>query len=145
MNMLRLREAIRDLAGVVEATSTKRAGDDVRALEDCLSGGDDRKARDAVTEFEDIVRQEKERFRAAYVDRLNDAGTDRALFEPLFAELSSDKRLLTDDANAIAHAYTQGREKWPTKSAALGAIKTLFGERAYQVAKMKIVEKTRVW
>ncbi|MEO0809044.1 MAG: hypothetical protein AAFW82_00090 [Pseudomonadota bacterium] len=49
------------------------------------------------------------------------------------------------DIDIIAHAYIGGREKWPSKKAALEAIEQRFVERAYHASRMNILSKTRVW
>ena len=76
-----------------------------------------------------------------YVQRLRNAGTDKIAFDSVFAELSEDGAVGKEEADAIAHQYTEGRAHWPKKGDALKEIKTRFSERAYQALKMTRVSR----
>jgi len=82
---------------------------------------------------------------SGYIQRLESAGTDRAVFDRVHAALGADKSVMKEDMDAIAHGYTGGRSKWPTRTAALEAVKIEYLERAYQEVKMVGVEKASRW
>lgn len=145
MNLKRLRDIIADVAGIVGASGARQSAEDVRALTQALDGPDERAADEAIDELESLISQEERLRREAHIKRLLEAGTDKSSFEAVFAELKNDRRVLKEDADAIAHAYTKGRKKWPSRKAALDAIRKKFVERAYQESKMRIVEKSKVW
>jgi hypothetical protein len=145
MNLKRLRDIIADVADLVGASGTKRSADDVRALAQVLHGPDGRSADESIDELEDLISEEERLARESYVKRLLGAGTDKSSFEPVYAELKNDRCILKEDADAIAHDYTKGRKSWPSRKAALDAIRKKFVERAYQESKMRIVEKSKVW
>jgi hypothetical protein len=91
-----------------------------------------------------LIAEQKNLACAEYVERLNHAGTDNVVFEPVVAGLAADKSINKDDMDVIAHNYTLGRRKWKNRKAALDAIRDRFNERAYHASKMKIVERYKV-
>ena len=76
---------------------------------------------------------------ARYVQRLQEVGMQQSAFDGVFDALSKDKAVRKCEADAIAHAYTGGRPKWPTKREALEAIETWYNSRAFDKAKMSRV------
>jgi len=70
--------------------------------------------------------------------RLNAAGTDRAAFDAVIADIA---KLSKAEVNTIQKAYIGGRDAWPTKRAALDALEMEFRERAYQEVKLQQVKK----
>lgn len=76
---------------------------------------------------------------ARYVRMLQAAGMQRNAFDEVFGALSKDTAVRKSEADTIAHVYTGGRPKWPTKGAALKAIETWFNSRAFDEAKMSRV------
>jgi predicted RNA binding protein with dsRBD fold (UPF0201 family) len=139
------RQALRNLADVVEASGTKKAAEDVRAIATVLPGPDERQVGDAIADLERLMKLEGEQRLELYVAQLNAAGTDRSVFERIVDDITKNKRVTKQDADAIAHGYTRGRTSWKTRKAAIDAMKTSFDDRSYQAAKMKIVDKAKVW
>jgi hypothetical protein len=140
-----LRHALQSIADVIEAASTKRAAEDVRSIGTVLVGSDDRSATEAIADLERVMGLQGQLRRDSAIAQLNAANTDRAAFDAVIAELDKNKKITKDDVDAIAHTYTHGRTSWKSRKAAIDAIKVSFNDRAYQAAKMKIVEKAKVW
>ena len=59
----------------------------------------------------------------------------------MLAEISKDRDIRKDQANAIAREYTEGSATWPTKARALKEIKASFAGRALDAVKMRQVDK----
>jgi hypothetical protein len=76
----------------------------------------------------------------SYVQRLHEAATAKQMFDRVYTDLSTDRKVGKNEADAIAHLYTGGRERWPTKGEALTAIQDWFTQKAYQAVKMKQVD-----
>ena len=80
-----------------------------------------------------------------YVEALEEAGTDRAKFDPIFEELSTDKVIHKDEMNAIQHRYVKGRKAWASRKAALEAIQNSFLESRYREKALEEVRKSTPW
>ena len=145
MNLKRMRDAIGDAAKLVGAAGSPAAANDLKAIGGILDGPDDLPADVALQELETLLAAAKRLARESYAERLTRAGTDKAAFDDVHAALDKDKCISKEDANSIALAYTLGRHRWPTRKAALEAIRKKFAERLYQESKMRIVERSKVW
>jgi len=141
----KLREAITDIANIAEASGGKKAGSDVRLLNDMLAKDDNEPALSAIDELERDIADPAAPLRQSYIERLEAAGTDQDAFNQVFDTLKSDRQIKKDDLDKIAHAYVWGRERWPSKKSALEAIERRFIQSAYNESKMRIVDRTRVW
>jgi hypothetical protein len=140
-----LRANLADLANTVEAVSNKKTADSIRDLAAAMRGRPELSADEALHDLEDLLATGKAETRDGYISRLRGAGAERTQFDPVLSEIEKDKMMTKNDLDMIAHAYTNGREKWPNRKSALKAIETDFVQRVYEVAKMKIVEKAKVW
>lgn len=80
-----------------------------------------------------------------YADRLKRAGEVRASFEPILAEIKTDKSLSSADVISIAQIYNLGGKKASSKATALAAISKRFVEVVRFHAKNRIAEKARPW
>jgi hypothetical protein len=152
MNDVRfIRQSLEEIARVLEAASKKTQTKAVQSVIALLDGHDD----DSVPIFLQAMQEQLARRPTGqtqnlrsdiidqYVQRLRDA--DMVTFDTVFARLSKDKAVRKGEADAIAHAYTRGRTKWPKKQDAIAAIKTHFDERAYDETKMHQVDKASRW
>lgn len=166
MTIKLVRDAIQDIGDVLLAAGAKPQSKDLAALHAALEGSDHK----SVSEFFAELRQRLEQPKAAgrrsagtadkpatarrgastaadqatvdgYVHRLRHAGIDETEFHAVFAELKKSKAVRKAEADAIAAAYTGGRSKWPSKTAAFGAVDSAFRERAYQAVKLQQVDK----
>jgi hypothetical protein len=144
MSVKKLLASLSGLGAIVEAAGAKKAAEGLRALKGLFVGESDRPAAEALDELRNVLNAEKPAEREAYVKRLVDAGSDDAKFNTTVDELQKDKRMDKEDVDAIAHAFIGGRTKWPSRKAAVEALRKKFAERAYQASKMRIVEKYKV-
>lgn len=80
-----------------------------------------------------------------HVGTLRSAGTDEAEFVKALTALRDDKSITPETLYSIAHQYIGGRTKWPTRKAAIEAIKTRFIERGYQASKMELLKNFNPW
>ena len=141
MQIKKLLKSLEQLAGLAQETGSKKTADAVRTLSSVIEDSDtDRPVEQSLHDLRELLSTEKRRFFERHVSQLNDAGTDDQLFKSTLEKLERDKSLAKSDIDAIAHMYTNGRTSWPSKKAALKAIRKTFVERAYQEGKMKIVE-----
>lgn len=156
MNVKELREVLEEAEGILAAAGAKGQSKEFRAFLGLLSGHDHRPVSEFLAELRKRLNGESVPTRGAeeradeatvarYVQRLRDAGADRRTFDLLFAELVKDDRVGKDEADAIAHLYTGGRDKWPKKGEALRAITDWFAHEAYQTVKLKQVDKASRW
>jgi hypothetical protein len=145
VNVKSLREAIRTIAEILEASGAGRRGKSLHAVDDLLKGHDD----ESLEEFLAGLRHRSKASEphacssvandvtvASYVQRLRAVGTDKGAFDRVFDELAKDKMVRKAEADAIAHSYTGGRSEWPTKRMALEAIATWFRGLAFDQTKM---------
>lgn len=144
MSVKKLLESLDGLGAIVEAAGAKKAADGLRALKGLFGADSNRPAAEALDELRGILDSEKQVDRGAYLKRLIDAGTDDVKFNAAIDELDKDKRMDKEDVDAIAHGFTGGRTKWPSRKAAMEALRKKFAERAYQASKMRIVEKYKI-
>lgn len=75
-----------------------------------------------------------------HIGTLRSAGTDEAEFVKALTALRDDKGISNETLYSIAHQYIGGRTKWPTRKAAIEAIKTRFIERNWQASKMELIQ-----
>jgi hypothetical protein len=152
MNVKELREVLEEAEGILSAAGAKTSSKDFRTFVDLFKGHDDRPVAEFLAELRGRLngRQPQSQVQpkaadegvvAHYLKRLRDAGTDKSAFDRVHADLSNDSRVGKSEADAIAHSYTDGRERWPSKSEALSAIADAFAYEAYQAVKMKRVDK----
>ena len=155
MNVRQLREALEEAAGIFAASGAKAQKDKIEAFLEIFRGHDE----EAVSEFlvglrqrlskpdtpvETPRNQPDELIVERYVQRLRDAGADKTAFDGVFTDLSKDKAVRKEEAEAIARQYADSRTRLDKKGA-LKEIKTRFTERAYQEAKMIQVDKASRW
>ena len=143
MNVKSLREAIRTIADFLDASGAGPRGKSLHAVYVLLEGHDDESLEEFLAGLRQRSKEAKPRVSAAndatvasYVQRLRAAGTDKSAFDQVFDELIKDKMVRKVEADAIAHAYTGGRQEWPTKRMALAAIATWFRGLAFDQTKM---------
>ncbi len=144
MIVKKLIDAITGLGGILQAAGSNQAAEDVRSLRKVLPEDAQTDARHALADLRELLERAQTDLVDAYSKRLQDAGTDESAFDTVCGDLNKDKAIGKDEANAIAHQYTGGRKKWPSRKAALDAIRKKFTERAYQEGKMKIVQRYKV-
>jgi hypothetical protein len=152
MKVKELRDVLEEAESILSAAGAKVPSKDFRIFVDLFKGHDDRPVADFLAELRGRLngRQPQPKYQPKavdemvvthYVKRLRDSGTDQYAFEGIQADLSNDSRVGKSEADAIAHLYTGGREKWPSKSEAMNAIADWFTHEAYQAVKMKRVDK----
>jgi hypothetical protein len=152
MNVKELREVLQEAEGILAAAGAKGPRKEFRAFLELFKGQDDRPVADFLAELREHLtgrqspsvsqpRGPDEEVVLHYVQRLRSAGTVKSVFDRVYADLSDDSRVSKEEADAIAHQYTGGRDKWPKKAEALTAIADWFAHGAYQAVKMKQVDK----
>ncbi len=139
MIVKRLREALEEAAGIMAAAGAKTQHKAFQTFLDIFKGHDNQPVPEFLAGLQRELRQEPAVDR--YIERLLEAGIDKKAFDSVFAELSKDKSIRKDEANAIARRYTEGLASWPTKARAMKEIKTSFAERALDAVKMRQVDK----
>jgi hypothetical protein len=151
MNVRQLREALEEAAGIFAASGAKSQKEKIEAFLEIFHGHDDEEVAEFLaglrqrlsqpdTPVERPRKQPDELIVERYVQRLRDTGTDKTAFDAVFAELSKDKALGKEEAEAIARQYADSRARLDKKGA-LKEIKTRFSELAYQAVKMMQVDK----
>ncbi len=158
MKVKELRAIIEEIEGIYADAGATRPAADLADLLTLFDGCDDQDVDDFLEEVRKLyvtpTRKKKtnrparilnERLIKRYVDALEDAGTDRAKFDPVFEELSADKVIHKDEMNAIQHRYIKGRKVWATRKAALEAIHNSFLESRYREKALEEVRKSTPW
>lgn len=166
MTIKTVRDAIRDIAAVLVAAGVKAQSKDLVSLDAALEGSDHKSVSEFFAELQQRLAQPKAAGRRSpetadkskttkrsasaavdqstvdgYVHKLQTAAADEADFRAIFLEMKKSKSVRKPEADAIAAAYTSGRPKWSTKTAAFAAIESAFRERAYQAVKLQQVDK----
>lgn len=144
MMLQKLIDALAGLRHVIAASGSKKVSDGLKPLEELLQAQKSGDVASALHELRETLSRDKARTLQLYVERLNQSGIDADAFARVAADLRADKFVDKEDADEIAHRYTGGRKKWPTRAAALKAIQKKFDERVYQASKMEIVKQYRV-
>jgi hypothetical protein len=154
MNVGELRRALEEAESILAAAKTPTK--DLRAFLEVFA---DRDHEDIDVFFDELRRRLSIATDAAdthqrvpdtalierYVRGLNDAGTDKASFATLYAQLKKDRAVQKEEADAIAHQFTGGRRNWPSRGEALAAVQDWFDHKAYQAVKMLQVDKGTAW
>ena len=152
MNVKELREVLEEAEGILVAAGAKGPSKDFRTFLELFKGHDDRPVAEFLAELRGRLSGPQrppevqptgpdEEVVAYYVQQLHGAGTAQHVFDRVYADLLNDRRVGKAEADAIAHRYTGGRDKWPKKNEALRAIENWFTQGAYQAVKMKQVDK----
>jgi hypothetical protein len=141
----KLRQAIRHASYVAGAVSTPAAAESVRRANELFARSGEVPDERALDELSNVLEAVQRLTINGYIEELRAGLTDKARFDGIIARLEKDKLIGKLDMDHIAHGVTQGREKWPSRKAALEAIKLRFVERAYQDAKLRNTEKAKVW
>jgi hypothetical protein len=149
VNVGSFRQALCELADILAASGAENKSQSLRAVAKLLEGHDEEAVEAYLASLRQQLSESKPRRAqssevnavavAHYVRRLQDAGSEKAEFDAILAELRNDETVRKAEADAIAHGYTAGRRQWPTKHEALAAIETCFGARAFDATKMRRV------
>jgi hypothetical protein len=139
MIVKRLREALEEAASLMAAAGAKTQYKALQTFLDIFKGQDNQPVSEFLAGLERRLSQDPTVDR--YIERLLEAGIDKKAFDGVFDELSKDKSVRKDEANAIARRYTEGNASWPTKARAMKEIKESFKERALDSVKMRQVDK----
>jgi hypothetical protein len=135
----KLREALEEAAGIVAAAGAKAQFRALQRFVEVFEGQDDEPVSQLMADLRRRLHMEPAVDR--YIERLVGAGVDKKAFDSVLSELSKDRDIRKDQANAIAREYTEGSATWPTKAGALKEIKASFAERALDAVKMRQVDK----
>lgn len=144
MIVKKLLDSLTGIASLLDAAGSKKVAADVRSSTQLFPANTAGNADQALAELRELLSQEKAALVQTYVARLNEAGTADEAFNSVYADLSADKLIGKNEADAVAHEYTGGRTSWPSRKAAVDAIRKKFVERAYQESKMKVVRNYKV-
>ena len=135
----KLREALEEAAGIMAAAGAEAQSMALQRFVEVFKGQDDHAVSQLMADLRRRLHTEPAGDR--YIERLVGAGVDKKAFDSVLAEISKDKDIRKDQANAIARKYTEGSATWPTKARALKEIKASFAERALDAVKMRQVDK----
>lgn len=155
MQVRELQETLAEIQGVFEDAGARTAASDFEELLSLFNGHED----ESVDEFLSALRKLYVRSPPArrpitdldqaavkrYAASLAEAGEDSDAVDVVLSELGNDKSVRKSEMNAIQKIYIGGRDAWPTRKAALEAIRSTFQRRQYQRAAMKEIEKVTPW
>ena len=146
MNVGKLRQVISDFGSIFAAAGATTQAEDLRAVAELMKGQEDQPVESFLSTVKaDISPLDVDQLIDLHVECLRAAGTDEGAFRRAYDHLSKDKSIKKAEADRIAHRYVGGRDKWPSKKEALGAIQKVFVARRYDESKMKEVERSRPW
>ena len=146
MRVSKLRRVLADLGSILTAAGSTKPAEDVARLAELMVGRDHQPVEEFLEELRgDIAPPTSSEIAAAHIARLREAGTDEVSFRHALQMLTSDRAVKKAQADRVAHGYIGGREKWPSRTAALAAIEKEFVSRLYDASKMKEVARSRPW
>lgn len=137
-----LKDALRDLASVLQSGGAKQGAEDLRAVSKRLNGDETLSAKHAIDALEaeltapasDSAKPEAGPPKLAtqrHLKALNEAGLDAGAFKAAFDAVTTDRTLLKDDVIALMKNYASAHIRAKTKKAALEEIKREFSRRQY--------------
>jgi hypothetical protein len=135
----KLREALEEAAGIMAAAGAKAQSKALQRFVEVFKGQDDKPVSQLMADLRRRLHEEPAV--DLYIERLVRAGVDKEAFDSVLAEISKDRGIRKEQANAIARKYTEGSATWPTKARAVKEIKASFAERALDAVKMRQVDK----
>jgi hypothetical protein len=135
----KLREALEEAAGIMAAAGAKAQFRALQRFVEVFKGQDDWPVSQLMADLQRRLHMEPAVDR--YIERLVGAGVDKKAFDSVLAEISKDRDIRKDQANAITRKYTEGSATWSTKARAVKEIKASFAERALDAVKMRQVDK----
>lgn len=142
----RLRQLLMDVGAILTSAASSKHADELERVAGLMRGQDHRSVEDFLDELTaDVTPLSPAEIVAGHVTRLLGAGIDETAFRNAFQRLTKDKSITKAAACSIAHEYIGGREKWPTKAAAVNDIEKVFVARRYDASKMKAVANSRPW
>ena len=147
MDMKSLRSVIERAAGLFAASGAKSQAEAADSVAKLLAQSDDATVDSFVANSKDALAAPPLHALPpdVIVERLNALKTDRAAFTKLYKGLEA-KALGKDQARKIAALFTGARETaWPSKPAALKAIKQKFDDRVFLANKAKQDENVTPW
>ena len=139
MNVKKLRETLEEAVGIMAAAGARAQSKALQAFVDIFKGQDDQPISQLIVDLQERLHPEPAV--DLYTERLIKAGIDKRAFDSVLAEISKDRTVRKDQANAIAGKYTEGGAHWPSKARAIKEIKASFAERALDSVKMQQVDK----
>jgi hypothetical protein len=146
MTVSKLRRVLADLGSILTAAGSTKPTEDVARLAELMVGREQQPVEEFLEELRrDIAPLSSGEIVAVHIARLRDAGTDEVSFRHALQMLASDRAVKKAQADRVAHGYIGGREKWPTRTAAVKAIEKEFELRLYDTSKMKEVARSRPW
>src|SRR5262249_8525418 len=116
MNVKQLREALEEAAGIFAAAGATKQSDEIQAFLEIFPGHDGETVADFLAGLQKRLsesevpggkptRKADDLIVGRYVQRLRKAGTDKIAFDSAFADLSEDRAVRKEEADAIAHQY----------------------------------------
>lgn len=146
MKVGKLRQLLVDVGAVLSSAGSAKQAEDLERVAELMKGQDHQSIDLFLDELRtDLAPQPPAEVIAGHVARLSNAGVDEVVFRQAFEILSKDKTIKKSEADHVAHGYIGGREKWPSRAAALLAIEKEFVSRRYDASKMKEVARSRPW
>jgi len=162
MNVTELKAVLKRLEELYSAGGASGAAKDLRTIAGLLDGHEAKSLDTFIEETRSLLDQSKaaparakpntnEQLVAGYSNRLIEAGTDQAHFEPILAELDMDKRTTRAEWFAIANRYrnapTGGTFEFKFKSIpeARKFIRDTFIERHAALSKRGVIERLTKW
>lgn len=141
-----LRQVLAEFGSLLTAAGAKKPAEDIGRLVELTVGREDQSTAAFFDELRaDIKKQTPGELVAKHIAHLQAASTDEVMFQRALRLLADDKSIRKSEANKVAHGYIGGREKWPSRAAALAAIESEFAARCYEARKMKEVARSRPW
>lgn len=154
MKVAELRTILEEVRAIYEASGSDKAAGDFSEFIELLEGYERQNVEEFLATLSHLLKTRtgsgegkiaEASIVASFIDRFEKAATDETQFKQIYVELGADKRVRTEEMNAIAHGYIKGRDKWPSRSAAYQAIKKKFVERADRGSREAIINKVRRW
>lgn len=146
MNIGKLRQLLTDVGAVLASAGSTKQAEDLERVAGLMRGREHQPVEQFLDELRaDVAPPSIAEVIANHVARLTAAGVDEPSFRPALEALSKDKMIKKIEADRVAHGYIGGREKWPSRAAAIEAIEKEFVSRRYDASKMKEVARSRPW
>ena len=156
MQVSELREVLAEIEDILATAGAKKSAEDFSELQQIFQGSED----EDVDRFLDDLRRlyapsKKPKLKLVesidelvverYLTLLQKCADDDGDIDQIVDELSSDLAVKKPEANSIQHKFIKGREAWPSKKAAIDAIKKSLIHRRREAEKLARIKSTTPW
>lgn len=156
MKVGQFKEVLSEIESIFAAGGAKKTADDFRELQGIFDGSDGEDLDQFLAELRRLYTPSKkpvlklvekldELLVHRYVQRLQRSDVFDPSIDKAIEELALDSAVKKAEANAVQHRVLKGRETWPSKKAAVEAIRKALAHRRREADQLKRIQTTTPW